>query len=643
MSARPLAPGLLACLLLSLPAAARGGDDPAGTLAAIVPSDAYSLSYHGGDPSFDFMLMNTWRVFAAIREAGFDDLLLTTLEHAGTEPDEVAKLRKLRDTIGHVVGSVEWKALFESEAFYAESLQPALPRSLPFPYPSSLLGCRVEPDAVPGLERSLTGMLQFASKVLPDRLAFEQLSPPSTGNEGTRLYELSFAGEPAVSLAVRGDVLLFGLGCGPLFERSLSLLEGRGGARLLDQPRFRKAFDPADGPGATYAYMDIAAFVAGLRETLLDLPQMQYAPSFVGQIIDDVAALCACFETMAVTSHADGLDVVTETYVAFDEQQIAAGNPLYLSLVGSATTSGLLDFVPADATAFKLSPGRDYAPLYRWLRERLPRWVPDAQKGLFAFDFAQAAVGLDVERDLLACLGSASVTVAVPRRKPTPLMPEDAVTLFALRDKDAARRLLERAHLVWQVLERHVFDGPLGDELERNGLQIDVEEVSGSFPGLKRLSLRTQVPVPIEFVYGFVGGKYFVTSTSVEALEHVMATAAGEVDDYTRHPALQHSQRMPQGKVLAGSLTPHAAQLQQVRQAIQMAGGGVQMALAAEMAKEPRHQWVPRLVGDLTRGISVVLEAVDVREDGVCWRQVVDDGRLLYSRKTDRYKPPVQR
>ena len=609
-------------------------------LTQLVPSEAYSLMYASHDADMAFVEESGARVWEAIREARLHEVVLGVLEANQVSETDVQQIESLINLVSTLVGDVAWHDLVANEMVYAELPQPAIPGLPPGVY-SYLCAFRPDLANVPDLERSLVSLLDGAANLTDELSLVEEVRP---SDPPTRVHSLTVGGYmPVLQFAVRGDVIVAAFGNGA-FTRALDLLEGRSDDALVNTPRYRNAVGEVAEQASQFVYFDVERLI----DTLFD----QLSPQLVAMSgndwrvrggLDDLRQVIDFVDTSVTAVHAEGHTLVSECWTRYDPAAVASGNPLFQSFARPADISELLDYVPANATSFSAHGGIDLRPLYSWALGRVKAYVPDAGDALVMYDGAQALLDLSVEDDVLSWLGSESITITLPARRPRPGAGDDMIRITRLRDPEGAKKVIARIENVYAAVVP-----PLLKRLENERGQtpviprIELSEAGGSFPSLKRLSVSFSVPgspFPIpsipEFLVGVIGNQLVIT-TSEDALLQVMDVAAGEIDGVWDHPAMLEG-RLPQGPATSCSFVPIGRNIEHLTQAVAMGGGAVTMMMSAMASNEPQLEHVSKLIADTLPRVLSIIRAFDFLKDEVVFSQSRNDGLVSYSRKTVRY------
>ncbi|RKY20454.1 MAG: hypothetical protein DRQ55_07670 [Planctomycetota bacterium] len=625
-------------MLLSLTAAVERSS--AQELSQIVPSDAYSYMHVLPDPSMDFVHQANMGVWKAIQDASLHESVLTLLRANDVPDEDLAQVEGLISLCSKLLGDVEWSQFVENEMVYAEF--PVVP------YPgiqggvsSVLMACRPQRELVPGLERSMIDLMQGVAGITPE---LSLSSSETSAVPPTRVHSLLIGKKyPILQLGVRDDIMLAGFGA-TVFGRALDQLEGRSDDALVDTPRFLNAVGELPAHSNQFVYFDIKGLIDYLFEQIG--PQLQRHSDndwLVRQGLDDLHGLLSFLDTSVTAVHAEDRLLVSECWTRFDPIAARSDNPLFESFCKPANVTALVDYIPADATSFCVDGGADLRPLYRWVRGRVPAYVPESADGLLALEGIQALVDISIEDDLLSWIGSESVTISMPSKRPTAVGGEEQIMIVRLRDPSGAKKVLARIDAVYsaivpQLLER--LQAELGGQAVLP--EIELRDAGGSFPQFKRLTLRfsiPQVPIPIPPIDVVIGvlGKQLVITSSEEALLRVMDVAAGEIDGIWDHPAMAGG-RLPEGDITGLRFVPVGKQLTELTQGIAMGGGMAQMLLSQAGRGDPEVERMAMFVGDVLPRINGILASLNFLEDEVGYSETRDKGMTRYSRTTTRYR-----
>lgn len=615
----------------------------------LVPLDAYSFMHWRHDPDMAYMNECSGQIWTALQEARFDELVYQVLEANGATPQDLDQARGLADLTGQLLGEVDWEALVGNEFVYAELPQEPLPQSVPA-LPSLLFAARPDPAKVDELETSLSGLLRAADSLAdPLQLALDERQ--HLDGSSTRTYSLQVADKsayPLLQMAVRNDNILVGFGPAA-FADAKAILDGDSNEKLVRTRRFRQAVGELDPQASSLYYVDSRRFMRSLKEQLIPfVEQRTDAPWQVTSILSEVLQMADMVETSVTTTRVEGLTLISECTTRYAEDAIAQGNPLYHLAVGGAPSSAaLLDYVPAHADSFALSGDTDLRPLYRWVLGRVEDYVPESADGLLAWSGIQAAMDMDMEEDLLSWVGSPTVSFSLPPSQPG--AQASWVSLSELRDPAGARKVLDRIEAVYNAVLPQVMER-VRQELGRDAEmlpELTIGPSDGAYPSLRELRLQIKMPVGFlpqipPITYGVIGN-LFIMTTSQEALDTALATAAGEVDGLYAHPAFEDGLRLTDGPIMSASYQPVGRQIAETAAGIQMASS--MMTLLGNQAgrKDPQAEAAMAMMSGTMSRIGRVLGAMDFLDDAVTWSQVRDDGRTVFARTTTRYLAPEDR
>lgn len=512
MISRPIVFGSFVLLLASGPAVGRT-DAERIPLVDLVPADTTSVWSWCGSHETEAIERRLLRTADAILDARFDELVLDAVESAGAPEGFVKEARGLRNLVASIAGMLPWRSLLQDEVVYAES--------------GSDMLLAIRPDAAHAaeLERSLAGMVASLGGMLIVPVRYDVDENRKTD---TTVHQLTLRNEretPLFQIAVHDGTILFGRGR-EYFESAVGLLEGGGGPRLSDTPRFVAAFDGLPEAVAGRTYVDMKRLAGDLERLGEQIGIREFNSGFWQSLLNDTLSLVDSVESISSTTRCSGDQVVIETLTRFDpasSSSVRAG----LAIPASET---LLDHVPADAIAFEMRGDVDPIPVFRWIRQRWQdEWEPAADV-LWAFDIFEAAVGMSIERDVLSWLGSEQVSVVLPSRASNAPGATDSVTICRVRDPAGTRKVLERIEGVFHAAAPRLIAAIQTFIQERNlPFAFDVRINPEPQSELRMLKITALPMQPPPLVYGMIGDS-FVWSTSRSALESCFEVAAGRGD-----------------------------------------------------------------------------------------------------------------
>ncbi len=638
---RPRPPLLLAAaLLIPVPLVA-------AQVARVVPDDAFLISHTVADEGMAFVDEYASEVLQAVRDAGFDELLLDIIESGGLPAEEMAQIRMLRRYLWAHIDAVDWEALGAHESVFAMDMRPMVPW-IPGALPSIIMGFRPDPAAVPGLEKSLSQLLKFFSQITQDQILYEKIDREVQGSTVYNLRVRAWSDLPIVQIAFHGGEILFAAG-ESFFESALARLEDTSGTSLVDTERYAMAFGELDRAAPRKTFIDVDKLLDDAQEQVLPFIGDSFTNTMERDLAREMFDLAHVVDTVAMTAHAEGHTVVAEHWVRFDQRAVDEGNPIYLAMCKPADND-LMDYVPADATSFSMSKGVDLVPLYRYARDRYKHYAPyEAEQVLVALDTAQAAFGLDVEEDILSLFASDSITIQLPAARPNAMQPEDYVVLVDLRNPEGTKELVKRFEGVYAACVPWLVEELEKREPDAIFPTFTLEDADGLFPGMKHFAMHMKLPfmaVPMpSMTYGILGDKLVMTS-SQEALAVCFEAAAGEVDGIADHPAMAGGERLPDGPLAYATLIPYGRRFQEMLAGFQMATTGLSMGLDAATRHNGKAevQAMVKTVSGIMPRIAGILSHIDFLEDGVTYAQHRHVGSpALYARTTTRYRSPAER
>lgn len=617
---------------------------PPQDLVDLVPESAHLVVHGVAEPSMAFIDDYTMEVFGAVRDARFDEMVIEIMEAAEAPTDTLNEVKGARDMIYALLGSVDWYALVEQEVVFAQRVEPAIVGTL---MPSMIVAGRPAPEHLEGLERSLSSLMATVGSLAPGELRYRAL-PASDG--GARIYKLEIMALGEVSimqLAVDDERVVIGMGDG-LFGDTVALMEGRAGGRIVDSPRFLKAMGQLPDGCGQMTYVDMNGMLGGYRDGLVDLLRPQGISGTGLAVVNELHDLVSVVDTVTEAVYAEGSTLITESWVRYDDEAAAAGNPILAGMRNSDASEQLMEFIPYNATSFAVRDGYDLAPLYNWSLDRYREFVPEAEAHMIAFNGVQAALDLDIEEDVLSWIGSPSVSVTLPPNTAGFGASDEWVSVMILDDTRAAKKCISRFESVFTAivppaLELVAEEAPPGTMLPK----ISIEGMD-SPTGLRELSVQLPMPVPIPpMTYG-VMGRLFVSASSEEALEHVLATAAGEVASVWEHELADVPGKLPGEPVVNARLIPWGQYMRQLREALMIVNGVIQgMAGPMLASSHGEAQREGKLIVTIAAGVlsrlQGILEHIDFLEHGVAYTVARDEGRVHYIRSATKLLSPEER
>lgn len=628
-------------LLIAVAPASRGATIQ--DLTDIVPASAHLMVQGVTQPEMAFADAYVLEVLEAICDARFDEMIVEIMESAGADQGDINEFRQARDMIITLVGSVDWLELMEKEVVFAQRVEPALPGTL---MPSMIVAFKPNAEEIESHERSLSALLATLGGLAPEELSYE-IVPTDEG--APRLYKLKIRAlrdASMVQMAVDDTRIVIGMGDG-LFSDSVELMSDGDIGRIANSPRYRMAMADVPPNCSQVTYVDMKGMLGGYRDGLLELLIPRGISDTGKSIVNDVHGLVSCVDTIAESVHAEGTTIVTQSWVRYDEDAAAAGNPILAGMRASEASDQLLEFVPYNATSFAVHDGFDLAPLYRWGLERYNSYVPDADKHMIAWNGIQAAFDMNVEKDVLSWLGSPGVMVTLPPAKQGFGQSDEWVAVTLLDDPRSAKKCVARFEAVFDAVIPPALEAI---RKEARGAPIPDISIEGlDRPGgLRKIRIQMAAPIPIPpIIYGMMGS-LLVFASSEEALEHVMGTAAGEIAGLYDHVLPTLPGELPEGPVVSAGLIPWGQHMRQLNDGLLMADGLVKTIIPAMVSSQhgsaqKEGMLIATVATGLLSRIRGILEHIDFMDHGVHSTVARDGGMTHYRRSATVLLSPEQR
>lgn len=612
-------------------------------LVDLVPADAHLVVHAVTDPDLQFLEDYSWEVIDAIRDARFDELVLTTMAEAGAPEQTVQEVTAVRDMLVTLLGSVDWYALVKNEVAYAQEVRPVVRNTL---MPSMLFICRPDAERVSDLEKQLSTLLVTVASLSDGNLRYVREEAGAEGT-GPHIYQLRVEpldGMPLLQMAVHDDKLMLGIGQ-HFFDRSVALLDGSSSASLTSSERFQSAMGDLPKGCSQVTFVDMRQMMRGYRDGLVKLFGDIGVSDVSRSVVSDLHGLADCVDTIAEAVHAEGHTVIKESWVRYNTGEEAAKNPILAGMRHGGASEQLLEFVPADAVAFNLHSGFDPRPLYDWLLERYHSYVPGASEHMIVWNGVQAAFDMSVRDDLLSWMGSPGVVVSLPGA--SAMTGDEWVSITLLDDHKAAKKVMARFEAVFEAVVPPLLDRVRAEAGDGGAWMPNVRiDNLGAAGGMRTVHITVPfAPIP-PMLYG-VNGRMLVAASSEEALQQVMGAAAGEVAGLYEHPLVRGSTGLPDESVVSASLTPWGRHMDQLRAGIGMASGMVPSMMAGMAGAGGGDQREMKAMVGFASGVlsrvQDILSHIDFLKHGVAYTVAREEGRVHYTRSATAMVSPDER
>ena len=424
---------------LSAPAPATSLPD-SFTLGRYVPGDCW-LYVHGVDnPEARFIDEHWARVLVAVRDSGFGRALKDVFVNELPNGTERESFHAIWSRTGELVSAVKWGDLLGREFVFAERM------SGPMLLPDFIFLSRPNAETLEENHRGLVAILDSLQGLS------ESVTVADQTVHGVPVRSMSIRNAPVTVHVFRKDDVV-GVVMGPrAVQEVLSLLTGgKGPAPIAACPRFRKALAEVPPPEDIVTWFDVRRLMCDIQDGCRQLvPGAFPAPEAMAtahpgttkpaddHAVQTVVKLLQAgdvFDYIIGAQQTDGLQQITHSVVRLQAEY--RDRPLGRILASQKRIEHFDRYIPADATAFSVFSGPDWALAYREAREFVKSTIPGGAGLLARWDDFQKSIGFNVEADVLSWLDQEFISVQMPASFVSPFGATSENVWF-IRTKDPA-------------------------------------------------------------------------------------------------------------------------------------------------------------------------------------------------------------
>ena len=584
-------------------------------LRRAVPADSFLVVHGSYNPERDYQRVYSERVFETICETRFIERCVESVTLQMTEDDRERALEWLEE-LKTAAAPIDVHALLDSkEVVYAQRMEPfeidtfqvgeEHGRGASFLTSQHLLLVRLSSDAARDYQRGIKNILEVSERCCEGQAAIK-----TEKHDTITLTTMSLPEGPYCPAMARvGDVILLSSSC--QFARdSLAMLTGNGNESgkpsKFDDPRLAEALRELPEAEDAVVFYDgrlqfdqLREMVDTLHRHAGDNPEVDRWVNLTTTIFDELAIL----DYVAAVEYTDGNRNCEQTLgklLPHSEHRL-----LTEMLDGGEPFVDWHRWVPADATAYSLSPGANFHAVYEHAVRIMEEQLPELHQPLENFEKWQRQIDLHLDVDLLQAFSGECVSVTLPTERSSAMGGQDFV--WAMRCHKPARIgwLIER-------LVDHLNQYPL---IKMQGLRladsedlVGFQEVSAAICGLFGM----QPVVGIDEGWMFVG-------SSAEAVQKVLLTRAGQLESIAETPAFKQFKLEVDGPVRGISFVNLAQQTRQIAKVCQQAGAVMPMVVGWANAQagtdKKMEELVPlRVMAELLPSLGKIIGEFDFLE-----------------------------
>ena len=554
-------------------------------------------------------------------------LFLTVIPEA-----DRAEAQAALDRLRSLTRGVRWRDLAAREFVFAESVGTTMPG---YGY---LFLARGTPQSVDANLTALVAILEELASLSAER----NVERTGLGDVQRWRVTVDQTGRVAfpfnIDLFRKGDVI--GLGVGAVkVDDVLALMSGKGKTRsIVASSRFREAMACVRPPEHRLVFFDARTLLASVIG-LLDRALIEYRG--IGQASEaKVRALrrffdfCDVFDYSITTMEMKGPRELLHSVSVM--QPGKQDNPFVRACFKRQPFAQVDQYVPAEATAFRVSGGVDLGELYGATVGFVDEYLPGGADLLARWRARLASYGLDPQRDVFDWWSGETIVVKMPPKMPGPFGTEDAVFMIRVKDPELASRKVNAAGEFIKA------------KSQETGQMFRVSPARVRAGGFYEITH----PAMTMFLRPVIGvhDEWLMIGTSAAAVDKCLDVAKGRAPSIMKNPRYLGEGLVPAGPVLSASFTDrsnYGRQLGEMVSLVGMVAGGVSTYLAtvpwegeAEVEMREVSVFLSRLSTVLTK-LGPVLHGFDFyRSESAV---TVVEGLTFRKERVVTYKGPPSR
>jgi tetratricopeptide (TPR) repeat protein len=341
-------------------------------------------------------------------------------------------------------------------------------------------------------------------------------------------------------------------------------------------------------------------------------------------IADRIMSAVSIVDYIASVEYTDGYTVHSETIAALVPD---AKSRAFYPVLASAGPIGKFDrFVPQEAESFSISGGLDLAALYAFVLETVRQSGPKGEELLAKWGELQTEIGIDLQADLLAWVGSEMTSITLADGA-------GSIFLLEINDEPLARAMTSEAI---EMLSEHLSELARGNPglamLSVSTSETDDEQLAG----FQNLHFAIAPTTPL--VWG-VAERHLIVGTSEEAVALCLNTAKGDHPSIQENPRVMSELVLPDGPCVAVYLTDQRRTGQEIGEVLAVIGpmsGMMGMAIP-----DPQARKVIARVGGILGKLAPVARKIDFYKSNSAYTTF--DGSAWRSSSVTHYQDPQER
>lgn len=614
------------CCGAAVVAVAGGVDD--FKLARSLPANATLAVAERSHEGQAFIKKQYEKVWKAVENAHFEKDVKRIIKELAKEGGEFTdeEFDAQWQQINDLIAAVEWTSLCDGEIAFAMSVDFPTVQSVALMIP-----------AAGKAKASFDGLSAIIERLLA-------LAPPDafdtqkTDDGDTQVRKAVVKGAPQVTftLARHKDTLLLGIG-GPLVDKTWDLATGKGGESLIASPRFKQALSKLPAPRDSFMFLDADRLLTQIRGVANGVGAIvgggaahadaeahgdeggadpmedpKVILTLVGKLIDGMDM----FDHVASVKTTDGMKRTEDSISVLKDN--AKSTLLYPLILGNASVSNPLKFIPQDAKDVSVWAGMDLSAAYAAVLKFVEDNVPNGKELLAQWEQLQTEHEFNVKNDLLSWIGGEFTSFSVPGK--TPYSPPEWSVMVTVRDEAKAREMLDKAFV-------HIAAA-----IEQQKGTVSDAEIGGveGFKTIMHPMLAMMLPRP---TLGVAQGR-LIFGSSPKVIETALAVAAGKLPGFDKSERFAKEGVAPKGPVHSMSFTDQTKFGEELGQMLQMVQMVQLMPGISEIASKP----VPGAILRMVSKLGPIVQKLDFLQSSASLSTF--DGKAIVTRSVQNYREP---
>jgi len=566
------------------PSLAFAGQLPARfTLGQYVPDHAWLYVHAAHNPERAWIEQQWAGVFDALKNSGIDRDI-TTLVMSALSDEDRAKAEATIEKVTKLLRGVHWGDLTKHEFLFAEGISPT-----PYGYGYVFL-VRGAENSGGSNSAGLVAILKEIAALSPDHLRLNE-----SKMRDADVWSLQITGDKPADPVMVFDLLRKGDVVGLVFDFRMSdeapsptrqslqdvlaLMAGDSGKRSITaDPRFQEALSLVKPPQDVVTIFDaktlfsdlngmfskagarLAAKRAEAKKAVADaaakaaknggeprVPSDTQAKNTAegddnGEekglaVLQKLLSLVDIVDYYVTTVETQGKRELTHSAVRI--QQGKQNSPMASACLMRQPFERFDQFIPADATGFKVNGFIDLGAFYKIARDFVAAEIPDGAEVISQFDAKLTEVGFDPQRDIFDWFSGEMISIELPAAVVTPMGGADSVTMFRVKNPELASAKVNRAiDFVNGVMQKK------GQMLMVTPAKVDVEGFREITHPMFAMFLRPVVGVQ---------GDWLTIASSAAAVNKCLSVASGKAPSIRENKRFKEEGLLPTGPVAAAS------------------------------------------------------------------------------------------